>query len=91
MQYIDCKKYSQEILDAVKVIPYKKKLVILTVGNNAASQSYVRGKIKDCEYCGIPYEHIKIEDDFNARFQLGYNIESANRWYYHPVTAAEGN
>jgi methylenetetrahydrofolate dehydrogenase (NADP+)/methenyltetrahydrofolate cyclohydrolase len=59
MQYIDCKKYAQEILDAVKAIPNKNKLVILTVGDNPASESYVKGKIKDCEYCGIPYEHIR--------------------------------
>ena len=61
MKYIDCKKYAQEILDAVKAIPNKKKLVILTVGDDPASQSYVKGKIKDCEYCGIPYEHIKVD------------------------------
>lgn len=63
MQYIDCKKYSKEILDAVKTIPDKKKLVIISVGNNPASESYVKGKIKDCEYCGIPYEHIKLNEN----------------------------
>jgi methylenetetrahydrofolate dehydrogenase (NADP+)/methenyltetrahydrofolate cyclohydrolase len=63
MQYIDCKKYSQEILDAVKAIPNKKKLVILTAGYDAASQSYVKGKIKDCEYCGIPYEHVTAKTE----------------------------
>ena len=73
MQYIDCKKYAQEILDAVKAIPNKKKLVILTVGDNPASQSYVKGKIKDCEYCGIPYQHIKCEEDM-----LAWNIHFAN-------------
>ena len=62
MQKIDCKKYATEILDSVKAIPNKKKLVILTVGDNPASQSYVKGKIRDCEYCGIPYNHVKLED-----------------------------
>lgn len=72
MKYIDCKKYAQEILDAVKAIPNKKKLVILTVGDDPASQSYVKGKIKDCEYCGIPYEHIKcVEDDLAWRIHMG--------------------
>jgi methylenetetrahydrofolate dehydrogenase (NADP+)/methenyltetrahydrofolate cyclohydrolase len=61
MVYVDCKKYAQDILDAVKAIPDKKKLVILTAGNNPASASYVKGKIKDCEYCGVPYEHIKVK------------------------------
>lgn len=61
MQYIDCQKYAQEILDEVKAIPNKKKLVIFTAGDNPASLSYVKGKIKDCEYCGVPYEHIKVQ------------------------------
>lgn len=73
MKYIDCKKYAQEILDAVKAIPNKKKLVILTVGNDPASQSYVKGKIKDCEYCGIPYQHINCEKD-----DLAWHIHCAN-------------
>lgn len=60
MQYIDCQKYAQEILDEVKAIPDKKELYILTMGNNPASQSYVKGKIKDCDYCGIPYSHIQV-------------------------------
>ena len=61
MQYIDCKKYAKELLDEVKSIPNKKKLIIFTAGENPASASYVKGKIKDCEYCCIPYEHIKVE------------------------------
>lgn len=61
MKYIDCKRYAQELLDEVKAVPNKKKLVIFTAGDNPASASYVKGKIKDCEYCGIPYEHIKVE------------------------------
>lgn len=56
---IDCKKYAQEILDEVKLIPNKKTLAILSVGDDMASQSYIKGKIKDCEYCGVPYERIK--------------------------------
>ena len=78
MVYIDCKRYAQEILDVVKGIPNKKKLVILTVGDNPASQSYVKGKIKDCEYCGIPYEHIKLTNTESAKSELGYHITMAN-------------
>ena len=73
MQYIDCKKYANEILEQVKNTPNKKKLVILTVGDDPASASYVKGKIKDCEYCGIPYEHIKCFDD-----NLAWHIHAAN-------------
>ena len=78
MQYIDCKKYANEILEQVKNTNDKKKLVILTVGEDPASQSYVKGKIKDCEYCGIPYEHIKIEDSQYSHNELLVYIENSN-------------
>lgn len=74
MQYINCQKYAQEILDEVKAIPDKKKLIIFTAGDNSASASYVRGKIKDCRYCGIPYEHIKV----NSQEELFSSIYMKN-------------
>lgn len=73
MRYIDCNKYSQDILDAVRAIPKKQKLVILTVGDNPASESYVKGKIRDCEYCGIPYDYVKCDSN-----TLGTHIHQAN-------------
>lgn len=73
MKYIDCKKYANEILEQVKAVPNKKALTILTVGEDPASKSYVKGKIKDCEYCGIPYEHVQCVDD-----TLAWNIHKAN-------------
>ena len=78
MQYIDCKKYAQEILDEVKAIPNKGKLVIITVGDDNASKVYVKGKMKDCEYCGIPVEHIKIEDTWSASVELMDTIHKNN-------------
>lgn len=63
MKYIDCKAYAQDILDGVRAVPHKKTLRILTMGNDPASASYVKGKIKDCEYCGIPYQHIIAESE----------------------------
>ena len=50
---IDCESLANEILDKVKAVPNKKKLVIITVGNDPASASYVKGKKKDCDRCGI--------------------------------------
>lgn len=78
MKYIDCKKYAQEILDRVKEAPHKKKLAIITVGDDEASKSYVKGKIKDCEYCGIPVEHIKINDNQYAGEKLICTIQKNN-------------
>lgn len=60
MRFVDVKAYAQEILDKAKAAQIKKKLYIFTAGNDPASASYIKGKIKDCEYCGIPYEHIRV-------------------------------
>ena len=78
MKYIDCKKYAQEILDKVRAVPNKGKLVIITVGDDGASQVYVKGKIRDCEYCGIPVEHIKIPDSPVAANRLVAEIQKSN-------------
>ena len=78
MKYIDCAKYAQEILDEVKKVPNKGKLVIITVGDDNASKVYVKGKIKDCEYCGISVEHIKIEDNSSADIELLWTIKENN-------------
>ena len=82
MEYINCKAYSQEILDKIKNIPdgKKKKLMILTVGNDPASASYVKGKIKDCIYCGIPYEHVKLDGNYilDTSMMLETYIHQAN-------------
>ena len=78
MKYIDCKQYAQEILDRVKDAPYKDTLAIITVGDDRASESYVKGKIKDAEYCGIKVKHIKIEDTFEAPFKLRRFIDIEN-------------
>lgn len=79
MQYIDCQKYAQEILDEVKAIPNKKTLVIITVGDDMASQSYVKGKIKDCEYCGIPVIHTKFDPAESKEWDVVEYIRECNK------------
>ena len=78
MKYIDCAKYAQEILDEVKQVKHTKYFAIVSVGDNPASQSYIKGKIKDCEYCGIPYIHIHIDvkDDTEAKCKLEEKLYS---------------
>ena len=80
MKYINCEKYAQEILDEAKKQKYDKYFAIVSVGNDPASQSYIKGKIKDCEYCGIPYIHKHFDsgvDDelklWNALKEMQYN------------------
>ena len=62
---IDCQKYADEIIEQVKQIPNKqKKLVILTAGDDPASAAYMRGKMKDCERCGISVEQIRVSSHY---------------------------
>lgn len=72
---IDCKKYADEIIEQVKQIPNKqKKLVIFTAGDDPASAAYMKGKMKDCERCGIPCEQIRV----NSQDELISNILYCN-------------
>jgi len=60
---IDCQKYADEIIEQVKQIPDKQKsLVIFTAGDDPASAAYMKGKIKDCERCGIIVHQIRVEN-----------------------------
>jgi len=67
---MDCKTLAGKILDNAKATVKKYStpptLGIVQVGNNPASSTYVRGKIKDCEYCGIQHVLISIPEDSTA-------------------------
>lgn len=71
MILLDGKKLSLKIKDELKlktkeyvdIYNITPKLVIIMVGNNPASQIYVRNKIKSATYCGINAELIKLEEN----------------------------
>ena len=72
MVKIDCQKYADEILEEVKQIPNKKTLVILTAGDDPASAAYMRGKMKDCERCGVPVKQIRVESQEELLTYINY-------------------
>ena len=76
MRYVNCENYSKEILDEVKQNEYNKYFAIVSVGDDPASQSYIKGKIKDCEYCGIPYmhQHIDLNTEKYPEIALEYKL-----------------
>lgn len=76
MEYINCEKIAESFLQAATGLPYKKYFAIVSVGNNAASESYIKGKIKDCERCGIPFLrcHIDEEDIEEMAFKLEFEL-----------------
>ncbi len=47
------KKIKEQVAAQAATLPRKPGLAVLLVGENPASQVYVRGKEKDCEECGL--------------------------------------
>ena len=81
---IDCKSIAQDIKDKIKNIiaedDYAPILHIYQVGDNPASNAYIRGKLRDCEEVGIEAELIKLpenitEDELNNKILEDYNCE----------------
>ena len=68
---IDGKQISQSLKDAMKIevealeAQYGRRpcLMVIIVGNNPASRSYVTGKIKATEYCGFDGHLVELPED----------------------------
>lgn len=61
---IDCKKYADEILNRISQVPKKGDLMIVTTEHDPASESYIKGKLKDAERCGIVARKVVVHDQF---------------------------
>lgn len=79
---IDCKFIAQDIKNKIKNIiaedGYAPVLYIYQVGDNPASNAYIRGKLRDCEEVGIEAKLIKLsenitEDELNNKILEDYN------------------
>jgi methylenetetrahydrofolate dehydrogenase (NADP+)/methenyltetrahydrofolate cyclohydrolase len=46
----------------------KPSMAIVLVGNNAASESYVKGKLKACEKAGINHTLIRFDENITANY-----------------------
>ncbi len=57
---IDCKKYADEILDSITGHGH---LAVISVGEDPASMSYIKGKKKDCERVGFGFTHHAFPED----------------------------
>lgn len=61
---------------------YKIKLAILQVGDNHASNQYIKGKLLDCQEVGIEVEYIRLPDNvsFTEFYQKIYSIVSNKKY-----------
>lgn len=69
---LDGKKIKDLILDEVKEevnkINVKLKLVVINVGNDDASNIYVKQKANMCSYIGYDFEHIMMNSDVDTEY-----------------------
>lgn len=84
---IDCKSIAQDIKNKIKNIiaedDYSPILHIYQVGDNHASNAYIKGKLRDCEEVGVEAELIKLpeeitEDGLKDKIQEDYNYDNAD-------------
>jgi len=81
MILLDGKRLKIEILNELREevinLSPKPKLVVIQVGNDAASNVYIKQKCNMCEYIGYDYEHIKLDEHISMNELLGI-IENLN-------------
>ena len=65
------KKMKEQVAAEAAALPRRPGLAVLLVGENPASQVYVRGKEKDCEECGILNLGRKLPVDTSEEELLG--------------------
>lgn len=69
------KKIKEQVAAEAAALPRRPGLAVLLVGENPASQVYVRGKEKDCEECGILNLGRKLPADTSEEELLGIIAE----------------
>jgi len=63
-------KIMDELRDEVMDLSIKPKLVVIQVGNNEASNVYIKQKNNMCNYIGYDFEHIKLDSDVTTEILL---------------------
>ena len=69
------KKIKEQVAAEAAALPRRPGLAVILVGENPASQVYVRGKEKDCEECGILNLGRKLPADTSEEELLGIIAE----------------
>lgn len=82
MIILDGKKIKNEILDELKnevsELTEKPNFVVIQVGDNPASNVYIKQKAKMAEYVGYGYKHLKLAEDITEK-ELLNEIDKLNK------------
>ncbi len=79
-----CSKIEHHISESTNKLGYqisKPSMAIVLVGNNPASESYVKGKLKACEKAGINHSLIRFDESITA-FELLEEVKKLNKSHY---------
>lgn len=72
----------KELRDKVSTFERKPKLCVIQIGNDQASNVYVRNKEKVCNDIGIYFKHVHIDDCDNlSQLDLEVKLELLNMYY----------
>lgn len=78
-----CKTFSENMKNLIKTkvsgMVEKPILTIIQVGNNPSSNSYIKGKIADCQATGIKHNHLQFSEDITTD-ELVHKIETADAY-----------
>jgi len=64
------KEIAEEVQQMIVAGKKRPHLAVIIVGHDGGSESYVAGKIKDCEICGFKSTLIRFEDDVTEKSLL---------------------
>ena len=66
---IDCKQIAKDMKENMRTVIAERglnlKLTIIKVGNDPASESYIKGKVKDCQEVGITTDVFKLGENIS--------------------------
>lgn len=78
-------KVKEEMKSEVEAMTEKPCLVVIQVGDNAASSTYVKNKKKACEYCGIKSVVYNLSNDISEEDLLKFvEVMNGNK-YVHGI------
>lgn len=71
---VNCKEYTKiikaKLKDETKGFKSKPKIAVIQIGNNPSSNSYIKGKQKDCEEIGIEFKLYKLNEESTSTYNL---------------------
>ena len=79
------KKIKKELKDEVSSLSIKPTLAIVLVGNNPASEIYVKNKLKSAKYCGINTSLIIFEETITQEKLISEIHNLNNNEIYHGI------